>query len=130
MKKTFDTWNKVKKTIHAKKETAYFKEREIYVTTLGSNIGFEQDGKGKGFVRPVLILRKFSRFSFIGIPLTSVKKEDQFHYEFCFIEGKQSYAILSQLRLFDAKRLERKLGMIPKHDFEMLKKKLKDLMDL
>lgn len=130
MNKRFDEWNETKKIVHIKTVSAHFREREIYVSTMGSNIGFEQDGKGDGFVRPILVLRKFSKQSFIGIPLTSVIKEDMFHYGFSFIEGKMSYAILSQVRLFDAKRLERKLGMVHEEDFEKLKIKLKELMKL
>ena len=53
-----------------------------------------------------------------------------FHYGFSFIEGKASYAILSQVRLFNAKRLERKLGTISEEDFEKLKNKLRELMKL
>lgn len=67
---------------------------------------------------------------FIGIPLTSSIKEDMFHYGFSFIEGKASYTILSQVRLFDAKRLERKLGTINEEDFEKMKNKLRELMKL
>jgi mRNA interferase MazF len=130
MSKRFDEWNEVKKTVHVKTESAHFREREIYVSTMGSNVGYEQDGKGEGFVRPILVLRKFSKQSFIGIPLTSSIKEDMFHYGFSFIEGKASYAILSQVRLFDAKRLERKLGTISEEDFEKLKNKLRELMKL
>lgn len=130
MNKRFDEWNETKKTIHAKTQLAHFREREIYVSTMGSNVGFEQDGKGEDFVRPVLVLRKFSKHSFIGVPLTSVVKEDMFHYPFSFVEGKKSYAILSQVRLFDAKRLERKMGMIHEDDFNELKMRLKELMKL
>ncbi|WP_295055869.1 type II toxin-antitoxin system PemK/MazF family toxin [Sulfuricurvum sp.] len=130
MSKRFDEWNETKKTIHAKTQLAHFREREIYVSTMGSNVGFEQDGKGEDFVRPVLVLRKFSKHSFIGVPLTSVVKEDIFHCPFSFVEGKKSYAILSQVRLFDAKRLERKMGMIHEDDFNELKMRLKELMKL
>ncbi|MFZ2890038.1 type II toxin-antitoxin system PemK/MazF family toxin [Sulfuricurvum sp.] len=130
MSKRFDEWNETKKAVHIKTESAHFREREIYVSTMGSNIGYEQDGKGEGFVRPILVLRKFSKQSFIGIPLTSSIKEDMFHYGFSFIKGKASYAILSQVRLFDAKRLERKIGTISEEDFEKLKNKLRELMKL
>lgn len=130
MTKQFDEWNDTKKTVHKKTEAAHFREREIYISTLGSNVGFEQDGKGDDFVRPVLVVRKFSKYSFIGIPLTSVAKDDIFHYCFSFVEGKNSYAILSQVRLFDAKRLERKMGTICESDFAKLKVKLKELMKL
>jgi hypothetical protein len=84
---------------------------------IGQNIGYETDGKGDGFLRPVLILRKFSRESFLGIPLTTSKKDDMFHYEFLLnSNGKINYATLSQVKLFDAKRLHAKLGTISVKD--------------
>jgi len=39
-----------------------------------------------------------------------------------------SLAILSQIRLIDAKRLSRQIGNIKVDDFEKLKKKLKDIL--
>ena len=50
MTKRFDEWNDTKKTVHKKTEVAHFREREICVSTLWSNVGFEQDGKGDDFV--------------------------------------------------------------------------------
>jgi hypothetical protein len=59
-------------------------------------------------LRPVLILKKFGK-SFIGIPLTSRQKDENnrfFMYLGVFGEPrKESWACLSQLRLFDARRL-------------------------
>ncbi len=126
----FDLWNEIKKETNRKNYPLHFKEREIYFIRVGKNIGFEQNGKGKYFLRPVLILRKFNRFFFIGIPLTSQAKEDIFHYKFLFKSNKESYAILSQIKAFDANRLERKIGKINKNDFLKLKKKLQELLKL
>lgn len=39
-----------------------------------------------------------------------------------------STAVLSQIRLIDAKRLRRQIGYISKEDFKELKKKLKALL--
>ena len=126
----FDLWNEVKKTTNKKNYPLHFKEREIYFMRVGKNIGFEQNGKGEYFLRPVLVLRKFNKFFFVGIPLTSQANEDMFHFKFSFKEGKSSYAILSQIRAFDANRLERKIGKIDNKNFKILKDKLRELLKL
>ena len=125
----FDLWNEVKKTTNLKNYPIYFKERDIFFIRIGKNIGFEQNGKGEYFLRPVLILRKFNKFFFIGVPLTSQAKEDEFHYKF-LLKHKTSYAILSQIRAFDANRLERKIGKIGNEGFKKLKNKIKGLLKL
>jgi len=55
LKKFFD-WTELKIKIHSQERVFYFREREIWWTSLGLNIGFEQNGKNKRFERPVLIL--------------------------------------------------------------------------
>ena len=126
----FDLWNEVKKETNKKNYPLHFKEREIYFIRVGKNIGFEQNGKGEYFLRPVLVLRKFSKYFFVGIPLTSQAKADMFHFRFSFRNNKRSYAILSQIRAFDANRLERKIGKMNNDDFLELKKRLKELLKL
>ena len=124
---TFDTWNTLKKKINNKKNTKTIRERDVFFISLGENIGFEQNGKGERFLRPVLVLRKFSSHLFLGIPLTSQKKEGRFYAEFSF-KGKTSTAILSQIRLFDAKRIEYFSGKISVGNFLEIKKKLIELI--
>jgi mRNA-degrading endonuclease toxin of MazEF toxin-antitoxin module len=75
-------------------------------------------------------LRKYNKYFFTGIPLTSSAKDDTFYYKFNFLENKDSFAILSQIKSFDANRLERKIGKISKTDFIKLKEKLKILLKL
>ena len=53
---------------------------------MGLNIGYEQDGKGEDFLRPVLILKKFNKRVFLGIPLTKIKKDSHFYHNFEFKE--------------------------------------------
>ena len=102
-----------------------------YCLKVGQNIGYEVYGKGEDFLRPVIILRKFSKDSFLGIPLTSSKKEDMFHYTFTpSNKDKINYAMLSQVKLFSSKRIHDKMGKISPYDFGLLKIKLKDLMGL
>jgi len=127
--KKFDKWNEVKKQTDLKKEVANFKEREIYWANIGENIGFEQNGKGDSFMRPILIFRKFSQNMFFGIPLSTQTKVGSFFFEFKFLE-KQSTALLVQTKMYDVKRLDRRLGMISKSDFEELEIKMKKLIRL
>jgi mRNA interferase MazF len=117
------------KTNNSSSDRALFHEREIWGCKLGENIGFEQDGKGDSFLRPVLILRKFNQEVLWTLPLTTAKKENHpYYFNFSFQENVQSSAILSQIRLIDAKRLNHQLGYMNKSDFTEVKKKLKELL--
>ena len=129
--KQYDKWNEVKKDIEIQSSIFTFKVREIYWLKVGQNIGYEVYGKGEEFLRPVLIFRKFSKESFLGIPLTSALKNDMFHFEFTPInKSKTNYAMLSQVKLFSSKRIHDKMGKISVDDFEQLKIKLKNLIGL
>ena len=121
--KLFDAWNYQKKIVDARKNTKTIKERDILFLQIGENVGFEQNGKGEKFLRPVLVYKKFSNHLFLGIPLTSKLKEGRFYAEFSFKE-KPSNAILSQIRLFDSKRIEYFYGRIAPEQFLNIKKKL------
>jgi len=127
--KNFDAWNDIKKEIDNHVNTIIFKERDIFWTSIGENIGFEQNGKGDIFSRPVLVMKKFSKNMFFGIPLSTQMKQGNFFFEFD-LNGEKSNALIVQGRLFDAKRLENKIGMIEKGDFEYLKTKLKELLNV
>jgi mRNA interferase MazF len=128
--KNFDKWNEVKKRTEQKEETAIFKEREIYWANIGENIGYEQNGKGEDFMRPLLIFRKYSNKLFCGIPLSTTIREGSFFFNFKFSSDKESSALLVQAKTFDGKRLDRKIGMIDKDDFKRLEQKMRELMKL
>ncbi|MGK0256179.1 MAG: mRNA interferase MazF [Arcobacteraceae bacterium] len=129
--KQYDKWNVIKKDIEIKSSIFTFKVREIYWLNVGQNIGYEVYGKGEEFLRPVLVIRKFSKESFLGIPLTSSLKDDIFHFKFKPINRpKENYAMLSQVRLFSAKRIKSKMGKISIEDFIELKRKFIKLMEL
>lgn len=125
--KRFNQWNDKKIVINDKK-VIFFKTREIFYAHIGENIGYEQDGKGDDFVRPVLIFQKFNNNVFWGIPLTSTLKEGKFYFHFSFIREVNSVAMLSQLKLFDAKRLDRKIGKMDKETFKKLQLRVIGLM--
>lgn len=111
----------------------FFHEREIWFCHLGENVGFEQDGRGDDFLRPVVIVRKFNNEIFWAIPLTKLKSKktksvSKYYYEFSFISNIKSLAVLSQIRLVDGKRLARLIGILPEDQFRELKEKLKALL--
>jgi mRNA interferase MazF len=61
--KRFTDWHNLKIKIHnSKSEPVWYKERDIWWVSIGHNIGTEEDGKGKYFNRPVLVIKGFSRF--------------------------------------------------------------------
>lgn len=125
--KRFDDWNSKKKHINSEKNIKMFKERDIVFLSIGENVGFEQNGKGKDFLRPVLVYKKFSHNVFLGIPLTKTQKHTKFYFSFSF-KGQNSTAILSQIRLFDAKRVMYFYGRLGRETFGKLKKKLIEVL--
>ncbi len=132
MTTNFDDWNELKKVTNNDKILRNFKEREIFYMKMGQNIGFEQNGKGKNFVRPVIILKKFNKEMFFGIPLSSQDKDGSFYYSFEFFKNdkiNKNIALLSQMKLYSSNRLLNKIGMISKENFLALKIKLKKLID-
>ena len=129
MSKKFDEWNEVKQKVEKKEKTSITKEREVYWASIGENIGFEQNGKSELFTRPVLVLKRFTKNMFFGIPLSSQIKQGSFFYDF-ELDGEKSNALLVQARIYDTKRLEKKIGMISKEDFQNLKKKFGELIDV
>jgi len=127
--KDYKTWTPVKVKLHNSESIRPgFHEREIWYCHLGENVGFEQDGKGETFLRPIIILRKFNNEIFWAIPFTSTIKKSKHYFVVTLDDGKKSSAILSQIRLIDAKRLSHKIDNVKPTEFEELKKKLKDLI--
>lgn len=128
MAKDFDNWNIYKKSLDNANTIQHFSEREIWWTSIGMNLGQEQDGKNKKFNRPVLVLKKFNNRLFWGIPLSSNTKENPYYCYFTFKNNQQS-AMLSQMRLFDAIRITERMGKLSENDFESIKKSLIRLIE-
>jgi len=127
MKKDFQKWHKKKEHIENDRPRVFFKIREVWLCHIGENIGFEQDGRGDEFLRPVIILKKFNNEVLWAIPLTRTDKKNKYYFSFQF-DNKASVAILSQIRLFDAKRLKYKMGDMKTVDFVGLKNKIRQLL--
>ena len=103
-------------------------ERGIRGCRLGVNVGFEQDGTGTGRARPVLVLKAFSRSVCLIVPLTTSTKQNPYHVSVGEVEGRSAFAIISQLRLIDTKRLDPKIQILDKRVFETIRKAVKDML--
>ena len=103
--KDFDQWNELKKKIEAEKNNPekFPKEGEIWMSNVGRNIGFEQNGSGDNFSRPVLIIKKFNNHMFWAISLSTKQKDFDFYYNFTDLNGNNVSAILAQLKLVSIK---------------------------
>ncbi|MBI4117342.1 MAG: type II toxin-antitoxin system PemK/MazF family toxin [Parcubacteria group bacterium] len=128
MKKDFHNWHKLKEQIDKISRRLFFHEREVWWCSLGVNIGFEQDGSGKEYRRPVLILKGFSKNTCLIIPLTAATKNHPMRPLVGPVEGKEARALLSQIRVIDSKRLVHKIGFIDKKVFEQIRKIIKDML--
>ena len=131
----FDKWNDLKKSLSKKEKLISFKDRDIFYMNMGENLGFEQNGKGEAFVRPVIIFKKFNKNMFLGIPISSQVKDGNYFFKFEFDKRSKSgktlsknIAILVQIRLYSNKRLLNKIGVMNKDNFEKMSEELKKLI--
>lgn len=127
MERDFVNWHALKEQLQDRQEMPTFQEQEIWWCSIGLNIGYEQDGKHIAYHRPVLIVRKFSRHLFLGVPLTTKMKDIPHYHPFTFKEQEQC-AILMQVRSWSAKRLNRKMGKLPDPDFCAIRDALRAML--
>jgi mRNA interferase MazF len=128
MQKDFDAWNRKKIVVNNTGHAPFFHEREIWFCFVGANVGFEQDGQGCDFQRPVVIIKKFNNEICWAVPLSKTKRRGKYYFDFSFSNDITSVAILSQIKLIDAHRLSRKIGDMDEVDFQILIEKLKALL--
>ena len=127
MIKDFDEWNKVKKNVNAYNNRRYYKAREIWWCKLGINIGFEQDGTGKEFDRPVLVIKRFNKDISIVAPLTTSNKNNKYYISIGKIGGKNAKVIISQIKLIDTKRFYKREAILDKETFNLIKKTIRNM---
>lgn len=131
MEKEFDHWNGKKKNLHLRSGTEhlYFRERDVWWCSLGVNVGFEQDGKGESYQRPVLVLRKFNKHVMLVLPLTTRNKPDNKYYiSFSGSDGIERSAVISQIRLVDIRRLNEHMFLLDEASFMKIKKATLDVI--
>lgn len=126
--KNYKKWHEEKTIIECNDiSRVFFHEREVWWCSIGSNIGYEQDGGGEKFSRPVLVFKKFNNEVFWALPISTKMKSGKF-YEQIFLDDKiNRIAILSQLRMIDAKRLTGKIGIISLGNYIAIQKAVTNL---
>lgn len=132
MNEIFDEWNEVKKDTQNNQRKLGIKPREIFWVKIGQNIGSEEFGKDKNFARPVIVIRKLTSDLFIGVPLTSTLRDDEYFHRFNY-ENKQhgvieNSAMILQVKSFSIKRVMNKIGFVSKNDFEKIVEKLQRIV--
>lgn len=119
--KKFSEWIGLKEKIHNNIfKPPLFKEGEIWWCSIGENIGSEINGKSGLFSRPVLIFKKLSKNSFLGIPTSSQDRKGSWYVRVT-LNNVFSTVLLSQIRFFDYKRLSTKIGHLDSFDFKQVK---------
>ena len=119
--KRFDEWNGVKKSLHRLAKLPRISEGDVYWCGFGENVGVEINGKNSAFSRPVVVLWKLSRYSFLGVPLTSREHVGTWYVEFEFLR-KEEYAVLSQVRTLSVSRLYSRIGRLSTDDLSKIRK--------
>jgi mRNA interferase MazF len=131
LENNYDKWNELKKHILKKQTIIGIKPREVFWAKIGHNIGDEEYGKGELFSRPVLVIRQLTSDLFIGLPLTTTIKDNDYFYPLKFNTKKgisKNSAMLLQIKSFSKKRLTNKIGIISLDDFKKIQKKLVKLI--
>jgi len=140
MEKDFDGWNKLKIKLDAVVDFPRPKRRQVWWCVIGLNVGSEQSCS-EDFERPVLVLKVFGSM-FWGIPITSSdqdnkKKGNPLFYKiegisYSTSDGRtkklQGYIALCQLRIFDSRRLKRKLLKLDIDLFDTIEQKVRGLL--
>lgn len=124
---SFDAWNNLKKKIDSNENDyrKFPKKGEVWISSIGKNIGFEQNGVGTDFLRPVLIVSRFNNQIFWCVPLSTKQKSLDFYFNFTDPHNKNVSAILAQMRLMSVKRLIRKLYEIDAEKLEKIGARLR-----
>jgi mRNA interferase MazF len=128
--KDFDSWNELKKKINAEENIPdrFPKEGEVWMSSLGKNIGYEQNGSGSNFSRPIMIVKKFNNHMFWIVPLSTKQKNYDFYFNYTDINYQKVSAILAQMKLLSVKRFKRKLYDTPSELFDEVRQKIKSFL--
>ena len=115
-------WNIIKEDFHftPEKKLQLVRNGEVWWAGVGENVGVEINGKSKYFSRPVLVLKKLSRFGFMGVPLTSQPHEGSWYVSFEF-QDRIETAVLAQAKVFSVARLYGRIGQVPDTDLEKVR---------
>lgn len=124
--KDFDTWNTYKKEIERNQRIEY-SEGDVWMISLGENVGCEESGKGRIYSRPIVVVKKFNKDFCLAIPLSTTNKEGLYYYKFSFKNGI-SNALLSQIKPVDSKRFAYRMGSVGNVVLGVLKAKTRNMI--
>jgi mRNA-degrading endonuclease toxin of MazEF toxin-antitoxin module len=113
--KDFEKWNTEKQKIEKHERQVFLKEREIWWCSFGVNIGAE------------MIIKIISKETVLVLPLTTKERKDKNHFTIK-TDKIESWAKLSQPRVVSIKRLSRKVGVVDKAQFFILKEAFIDYL--
>ncbi len=131
MNKDYKLWSGKKTKIeNADTSRVFFFDHEVWWCSVGENVGYEEDGKGENFARPVLVFKKFNKEIFWALPLSTKIKSGKFYSPIYLPDKLERVAIISQLRLTDAKRLIDRIGIISPENYLDIQKAVINLCDL
>lgn len=127
----FDLWNELKKKLDTEsdKPDRFPQEGDVWMCSLGKNIGYEQNGGGDNFSRPILVVKKFNNRMFWVVPLSTKQKKLDFYFNYTDVDDRKVAAILAQLKLLSLKRLSRKLYEIDRQTLREIKNRLKKFLE-
>ena len=131
MSSNYDKWNVAKKRIaESQHKPPYYNNGDVWWVCVGKNIGYEVYGKNKNFVRPVLVVRKFNKDFFLGIPLSTKIKKNNKYYINIILNKENVSALISQIRAFSTKRIENKMGELNNEDLEKVIRNIQEMLVL
>ncbi|HMT27049.1 MAG TPA: type II toxin-antitoxin system PemK/MazF family toxin [Candidatus Absconditabacterales bacterium] len=118
-----------------KRPIIHGKVGQIWHCKMGTNVGSEIDGKA-GYLRPILILAIMGNMILIA-PTTTQKRNLPFFIPITSVDFGQdkdnnkinSYAILSQCKTIDSRRLIKHKYTINKDELKLIKKLLIDFIN-
>ena len=119
MEKDFLDWTAVKNKLHNNGAVVEFSEGQVWWAAIGRNIGVEINGKNEDYSRPVIIFKKLCNLCFLAIPLTSQPHSGTWYVHFNF-QGRDQYAVLSQIRLMSVFRLYNRMGKLSAGDYDKI----------
>ena len=103
------------------------KEGDVWWCAVGENIRTEINGKSRRFSRPILVVKKFGRYSFWGVPLTTKLHDGSWYIRFEF-QNRIEIAAIHQMKNMDVSRLYDKIGQVPNSDLKLIKDRITELL--
>ena len=124
----FDEWIIIKRNTHHITNPKLYRERDIWWCKFGINIGDEEDGKGKFYLRPVIVIKGLGPNTCLVVPLTTSKNVHKYRIPVGTVRNHDAKAIISQIRVVDTRRFVEKSGFVDKKKSADIKKAIKGLL--